>query len=44
MAADEANHPSAIETDAPKSVPANEAPKSAPANDARAEDNIVGDV
>ena len=44
MAADEANHSSAIETDAPKSVPANEAPKSAPANDARAEDNIVGDV
>ena len=44
MAADEANHSSATETDAPESVPANEAPESAPADDARAEDNVVGDA
>ena len=44
MAADEANHSSATETDAPESVPANEAPKSAPADDAHVEDNIVGDA
>ena len=44
MAADEANHSSATETDAPESVPANEAPESAPTDDARAEDNVVGDA
>ena len=44
MAADEANHSSATETDAPKSAPANEAPESAPADDARDEDNVVGDA
>ena len=43
MAADEANH-SAIETDAPESVPANEAPESALGDDARAEENVVGDA
>ena len=44
MAANEANHSSATETDAPKSAPANEAPESAPADDARDEDNVVGDA
>ena len=44
MAADEANHSSATETDAPESVPANEAPESAPADDTHAEDNVVGDA
>ena len=43
MAANEANH-SAIETDALKSVPANEAPEGAPADNARAEENVVGDA
>ena len=44
MAANEANHSSATETNAPKSAPANEAPESAPADDARDEDNVVGDA
>ena len=44
MAADEANHSSATETDAPKSAPANEAPESALANDAHSEDHVAGDA
>ena len=44
MAADEATHSSATETDAPESAPANEAPKSAPAGDARADDDVVADA
>ena len=44
MAADEATHSSATETDAPESAPANEAPESAPADDARVDDNIVVDA
>ena len=43
MAADEANH-SAIETDAPEIVPANEAPEGVPADDACTEENVVGDA
>ena len=44
MAADEATHSSATETDAPVSAPANEAPESAPADDTRTKDNVVGDA
>ena len=44
MAADEATHSSATETDAPESVPANEAPESALANDAHSEDHVAGDA
>ena len=44
MAADEANHSSATETDAPESVPANEAPESALANDAHSEDHVADDA
>ena len=44
MAADEATHSSATETDAPKSAPANEAPESAPAGVTRADDDIVTDA
>ena len=43
MSADEANH-SATETDALKTVPANEAPEGASADDARTEENVVGDA
>ena len=43
MAADEANH-SAIETDAPETVPTYEALEGAPADDARTEENVVGDA
>ena len=44
MAADEATHSYAIETNAPESAPVNEAPESAPAGDARADDDIVADA
>ena len=44
MAADEATHSSATETDAPESAPTNEAPESAPADDARADDNVIADA
>ena len=44
MAADEATHSSATETDAPVSAPANEALESALADDARADDNVVADA
>ena len=44
MAADEATHSSATETNAPKSASANEAPKSAPADDARVDDNVVAEA
>ena len=44
MAADEATHSSATETDAPESVPANEAPESALANDAHSEDHVADDA
>ena len=44
MAADEATHSSANETNAPKSASTNEAPESAPADDARVDDNVVADA
>ena len=44
MAADEATHSFAIETNAPESVPANEAPESAPVDDARVDDNVIADA
>ena len=44
MAADEATHSSATETDAPESAPANEAPESAPADDACTDDNVVANA
>ena len=44
MAADEATHSSATETDAPESAPANEAPESAPVDDARVDDNVIADA
>ena len=44
MAADEATHSSATETNAPVSAPANEALESALANDAHSEDHVAGDA
>ena len=44
MAANEAAHSSATETDAPESAFANEAPESAPTSDARANDDVVADA